>query len=81
MKKNFDLFIKPTKKQKYGTNLVNIALYLAYDATADPYIFVDSWKCITVALQPIKIEIQNLTKNNDHVPLKLRYQYPYCSLF
>lgn len=70
-------------KQKHDMNLVYIGLYLADDSTADPQYFVDSWKCITKALQPIKIEKQNLTqkKNQDHVPLNSRCQYPYCSLF
>lgn len=61
LKKNFDLYIKPTKYQKLDTNLVYIGLYLADDSTADPQYLVDSWKCITKALQPIKIEKQNLT--------------------
>lgn len=71
MKKNFDLYIKPTKNQKHDTDLLYIGLYLADDSTADPQYLVDSWKCITKALQPIKIEKQNLTpKKSRSCPFK-----------
>lgn len=39
VKKNFDLYIKPTKNQKHDTDLLYIGLYFADDSTADPQYF------------------------------------------